>query len=342
MEREKFLYEDEQSSEQNVSVLKIFESERQKYIAEAGEQLKAPKFAEVEIDGEKLKVDYRIISIKNLEKKNADPVIVLPGFGSGWEGISELAFSLACEGRRIVTFSLPGYGNSDTPSEKYNQKADFSNEAEAAYRLIEKLKEIGGIKNRKVHLVGHSMAGAILSEFSSRYPEKVASLTLLDSSGINEKEDIISMAAKFVVSGIHTTTEYKARLALSGEKDYERELYEHIPKTKSPFAANRIKQRLSEARKLSSGRIVKNLQNITVPITYMSGELDIVFPSGEKDDENSQLAKVVNAVNNKASITTSILYGLRHNTTVSADEITAANIEHYLEEAENKNKNKEF
>lgn len=33
----------------------------------------------------------------------------------------------------------------------------------------------------------------------------------------------------------------------------------------------------------------------------------------------------------------SVMMGLRHNTTVTPDEITAANIEHYLEIAEEKN-----
>jgi len=335
-------YDDENTENtdlnKNASVSEIFEKERQKYIAEVGEQLESPKSAEIEVGGEKLNVDYRVIAIESLENKDADPVLVLPGFGSGWEGISELCFSLAGEGRRVITFSLPGYGNSDTPSDNYNEKTDFSNEAEAVNQLIEKLKESGEIGDKKVHLAGHSMAGSILSEFASKNPEKSSSLTFLDSAGINEQEDMIPMAMKFFASGAHTTMEYKARLALSGGKDYEQEIHEHIPKTKSPFGVNRLKQRLSEARKLSSGKVVENLKETDVPVIFMNGALDIVFPPGDKNDENSQLAKVINAVNDEAKIDTSILTGLRHNTTISADEITAANMEHYFEEAEKKNK----
>lgn len=85
MENEKKFYDDE--LEQNAPIHKIFEKERKKYIAEAGEQFEKPRFAEIEINGEELKIDYRIIAVEELENKNADPVLVLPGFGSGWEGI---------------------------------------------------------------------------------------------------------------------------------------------------------------------------------------------------------------------------------------------------------------
>jgi len=337
MEKRRSLYDSEEL-EQNASISRIFEKEREKYIAEVGRQLETPKSIKVEIAGENLNIDYRVISIEGVENKDVDPVLALPGFGSGWEGISELCFSLAGEGRKVITFSLPGYGNSDTPSDKYNEESNFSNEAEVVNQLIKKLKENGEIGENKIHLVGHSMAGAILSEFASRYPDQVSSLTLLDSAGISDKENITLMAAKFFASGIHTVAEYKIRLALSGEKDYEKKIYKYIPKAKSPFGVGRVKQRLSEASKLSSGRVLENLKNINdVPIIYMSGELDLVFPPGEKGDENSQLAKIISAVNNKANIETSALFGLRHNPTISADEITAANIEHYLEEAEKKN-----
>ncbi|MFH1175182.1 MAG: alpha/beta fold hydrolase [bacterium] len=345
MEKENF-YEDDGLSQkeefkQNESISKIFEKERAQYISEVGKQLENPQTATIEIKGKPVNLDYRIISIESLEDKDYDPVIVLPGFGSGWEGISELCFSLACEGRKAITFSLPGYGKSDNPPAEYLGGDDFSAEAEAVAKFVEKLRDEGKIGDNKIHLVGHSMAGAIISEYAAKNSEQVSSLTLLDSAGVNKKENITALATKFFASGIHTVAEYKARLALSGEEEYEKEIHKHIPKTQSPFKPDRVKQRLAEARKLSSGKVVENLENLDAPVIYMSGELDLVFPPGEASDENSQLAKMVNAVNDKAKIETSVLYGLRHNTTISADEITAANINHCLEEAEKKNRSED-
>ncbi|MCK4635408.1 MAG: hypothetical protein KAT32_00955 [Candidatus Moranbacteria bacterium] len=84
------------------SINEIFEY-RKKFIPEVGKQLKNPTSIDVEVAGEKLNIDYRVVQIESEidkeENKNQDPVLLLTGFGSGWEGIAELAFSLACEGR---------------------------------------------------------------------------------------------------------------------------------------------------------------------------------------------------------------------------------------------------
>ncbi|MFA7319577.1 MAG: hypothetical protein WC022_03220 [Parcubacteria group bacterium] len=123
---------------ENLSITKIFENRRD-FIPEVGEQLEKESKVEVEINGEKISVDYRIISVESQENKNGDAVVVLPGFGSGWEGISELGFSLACEGRKVIMPSLPGYGNSDNPSEGYYKTNNFNNEAEVISQLLESI-----------------------------------------------------------------------------------------------------------------------------------------------------------------------------------------------------------
>ena len=314
------------------SVNKIFEN-RKDFIPEVGKQLEKENKAEIEINGEKLNVDYRIISIESQENKNGDAVVLLPGFGSGWEGISELGFSLACEGRRVIMPSLPGYGNSDNPSESYYKTNNFDNEAEVINQLLEK---IGLVEGKKVHLVGHSMGSEIMASFAKKYPEKVSSLVLLNPAGVEEKEKALALSSKFVLSGMHTGIEFKIRSAFSGEKDYEQELYNHISKTKSPFAKDRIAQRLAEAKKISEGHLLEKIKNINCPITYISGELDSIYPPGSEGENSSQIARVVESVKNKNYIKTSVMRGLRHNTTIAPDEITGANVEHYLGEAEKK------
>jgi len=315
---------------ENLSINEVFK-DREKYIPEVGDQLEKETKAEIEIDGEKLSVDYRIISIKETENKDAKPVVLLPGFGSGWEGISELGFSLACEGRKVIMISLPGYGNSDNPLEKYYETDSFSNEAEAVKKTLEKMD----LKNDKFHLIGHSMGSEIMASFAEKYPDETSSLTLLNPAGVNERENPAIMGSKFILSGIHTTAEFKIREFFSGEEDYERKIWKHVPKTKSPFDKERIKQRLAEVKKLSKGCLLKKLEKIKNPIIYISGKLDAVYPSGEENENGSQLSKIVKTVNNNAgTMEKSVMLGLRHNTTIAPDEITAANIEHYLEKAE--------
>ncbi len=318
------------SNFENPSITKIFEH-RKDFIPEVGEQLEKESKVEVEINGEKLNVDYRIISVESQENKDGDAVVLLPGFGSGWEGISELGFSLACEGRKVIMPSLPGYGNSDNPSENYYKTNNFDNEAEVINQLLEK---IGIQEGKKVHLVGHSMGSEIMATFAEKYPDKVSSLVLLNPAGVEDKEGKFGLGKRFVGSGIKTSAEYSIRSAFSGEKDYEKEIQKHIPKTQSPFAKGRGSQRLSEVNRLSEGHLLEKIKNIKSPITYISGQLDTVYPPGKVDDASSQLSRVIESVEDKTRIEKSVMLGLRHNTTIAPDEITAANIEHYLDKAE--------
>ncbi len=315
-----------------LTINEIFEN-RSKYIKEVGQQLETKKVQEVDINGEKLKVDYREVSVGEKEDHLKDPVIVLPGFGSGWEGIAELGFSLACEGRKVILPSLPGYGNSQNPSEKYYNTDNFDNEAEVIRQLIEKL-DLG---DKKVHLVGHSMGSEILATLAQKYPEKIASLVLLNPAGVNEDENAVKLSTKFILSGVQTNAEFHAKSFFSGEKDYEKDLYAHISKPESPFNKERITQRLAEAKKVSKGQLLEKIKKIDLPITYITGELDTVYPPGKENDKNSQLAQIISSVNDKENIRVSVMKKLRHNTTLAPDEITAANIDHYLEVAEKRN-----
>lgn len=183
------------------------------------------------------------------------------------------------------------------------------------------------------------MGSEIMATFAQRYPDKVSSLVLLNPAGVNEKEERFSLGGRFVGSGIKTSAEYSIRSAFSGEKDYEKEIWKHIPKTESPFARGRGSQRLSEVNRLSEGHLLEKIKDTKCPITYISGQLDTVYPPGGESDENSQLTRVIKSVGDESRIEKSVMAGLRHNTTIAPDEITAANIEHYLEKAEIEIKN---
>jgi len=317
---------------ENLSINEIFKS-RKEFIPEIGEQLRDKKEVEIKIGkDEKVKIDYREISIMEKENKEADAVLLLPGFGSGWEGISELGFSLACEGRRVIMPSLPGYGNSENPSKKYYDTDNFENEADAVNSFLEQVD----LKDKKVHLIGHSMGSEILASLAKKYSDKISSLVLLNPAGIKEKENAIKLSSKFILSGMQTSIDFNVKTFFSGDREYQNELKKYIPKTRSPFEKNRISQRLAETRKVSNGNLLKKIKKIEVPITYISGELDTVYPPGNESDENSQLTQIIKNVRNKSQLETSVMIGLRHNTTIAPDEITATNIEHYLEVAETK------
>ncbi len=322
------------ATEEQKKITEIF-AERAKHIPEIGEQLEKKQSVEVEVNGEKLSVDYRELSVAENENCDGDPVVLLPGFGSGWEGIAELGFSLACEGRRVILLSLPGYGNSSDPSQKYYKNDHFDHEAQVVQQVINNV-----LQGKKAHVIGHSMGSEVMASVAEKYPKNVSSLTLLNPAGVNKEENPMSLATTFLASGAHATLEYNARMFFAGEKDYEKGLYKYIDRPKSPFDKERMRQRLAEAEKLTHGHLLEKLSNISTPITYVSGEFDAVYPSGIIDDESSQLHRIVQSVQDSSKIEKSVMARLRHNTTLAPDEITAANIDHYLTVAEKKNEEK--
>lgn len=76
---------------------------------------------------------------------------------------------------RCLLIDLPGFGSSDRPSPDsfpYSRQA-FS---ETLYAVIQEL----GLE--QVHLVGHSLGGAIALTFAAQFPQHVTSLAVLDSA----------------------------------------------------------------------------------------------------------------------------------------------------------------
>jgi len=84
---------------------------------------------------------------------------------------------------KIIAIDLPGHGASTHKS------------IDAHYHFVDWVYDVLSLFESNqwgsVHLVGHSMGGMVASAFSAAFPEKVKSLTLLDSAGFmysNEQE----------------------------------------------------------------------------------------------------------------------------------------------------------
>ena len=71
-----------------------------------------------------------------------------------------------------VTWDARGYGASDDPP----QTLKFGDYADDLNRLLDHLKA------ERAHLVGLSMGGMIIQDFYARYPQRVATLSLVDTS----------------------------------------------------------------------------------------------------------------------------------------------------------------
>ena len=100
------------------------------------------------------------------------PVLLLHGFGADLNSWMFTQPALA-EGRRVIALDLPGHGGS---------VKDVGDGSPAAFvDAVGQALDALGLD--RVHLVGHSMGGAIAALVAARWPDRVASLTLIAPAG---------------------------------------------------------------------------------------------------------------------------------------------------------------
>ncbi len=100
------------------------------------------------------------------------PVVLLHGFGGERQTWTNIQTSLSAF-RRSIAFDLPGHG----------QALDWPRVGNAGVAAKAVAQSLDALELEKIHLVGHSMGGAVASLIALRDPERVASLTLLAPGG---------------------------------------------------------------------------------------------------------------------------------------------------------------
>lgn len=109
---------------------------------------------------------------------SAETVVLVHGFGGDKDNWPLYGWRLRREYRVIIP-DLPGFGdNSKDPD------ADYDGATQAA-RL---LHFIDALHLERVHIGGNSMGGLIALRFAMAYPQRVASLALLDNAGVMGSE----------------------------------------------------------------------------------------------------------------------------------------------------------
>ena len=106
---------------------------------------------------------------------NEEIVVLVHGFSVPYFIFDPTIDFLARSGFRILRYDLFGRGFSDRPRSRYNIDLFVKQLAE----LLDALRF-----TRPVNLIGLSMGGSITATFTSRHPERVKSLTLIDPSGV--------------------------------------------------------------------------------------------------------------------------------------------------------------
>ncbi len=101
------------------------------------------------------------------------PVVLVHGFAGNKEYWLELAREL--DGHRLVIPDLQGWGRS-TRRDDADYRVDAQVERFVAF--------LDALDLERVHLVGHSMGGHIAGLVAARHPERVTTLTLVETAGV--------------------------------------------------------------------------------------------------------------------------------------------------------------
>ena len=106
---------------------------------------------------------------------NEETVVFVHGFSVPYFIFDPTFEFLTRMGFRVLRYDLFGRGLSDRPRTRYN--IDFF--IDQLYDLLDALRF-----TRPVNLIGLSMGGPITGTFTTRFPERVKSLTLIDPAGV--------------------------------------------------------------------------------------------------------------------------------------------------------------
>jgi abhydrolase domain-containing protein 6 len=120
------------------------------------------------------KIQIENTNIVYSEGGNGEVLILVHGFGGDKDNWTRMTPYLNSK-YRIISPDLPGFGDSDRDT---SLNYSVSEQVKRLHLFLEKL----GIK--KFHIAGNSMGGAISASYSSKYPDEIISLILIDSAGV--------------------------------------------------------------------------------------------------------------------------------------------------------------
>ena len=121
-------------------------------------------------------IEVQNLKINYIQEGHGQDVLILHGWGCNIQTVMPI-FNLLKHQFRVTAVDLPGFGDSSTPQEPYDSY-DYAS-------IIKQLIDSLGLKD--IVIIGHSHGGRVSIILSSKYPNLVHKLILIDSAGIISK-----------------------------------------------------------------------------------------------------------------------------------------------------------
>lgn len=120
------------------------------------------------------------VSLNTTQSANTgNPILLLHGWGQTLQSLQPLGELLA-DSAQVHLIDLPGFGKSALPEGDWDT-------IEYAERILKYMDEKG---LERVDLLGHSFGGRVSIRLASRYPNRVRSLVLINSGGLQRRRTL--------------------------------------------------------------------------------------------------------------------------------------------------------
>ncbi|MTE15290.1 alpha/beta fold hydrolase [Nocardia aurantiaca] len=156
-------------------------------------------------------VDGRRTRVRVAGDPDRPPILLLHGIGRSLEDWAP-QFPLLAASHRVIAVDIPGFGF----SARLRETSSLSGFARGVARTLDALGEI-----RPVHMVGNSLGGAVGMSLLVAAPERVASLTLVDSAGFGS--EVTALLRLLAVPGLGRLV--AAHTTRAGARMFERTIY---------------------------------------------------------------------------------------------------------------------
>lgn len=218
----------------------------------------------VEVDTTDLPVNVNPLEYRVIMDGNPDstlpPVVLIHGSPGAAIGFEQLSPLLTLDGRRVISYDLPGFASQAEPLTRGSVFEDYSSDAYAAitWRMLDAMDI-----ESPFHLVGWSNGGAVALRMIEDDSNRVASLTLLASVGAQETEGTGSYAFEHF--------KYKAGRVLL---DYGSHFYPHFGLLGPASERNAFLRFFDDTDQRDLGSF---MQSLTTPTMVMHGRDDFLI-----------------------------------------------------------------
>lgn len=238
-------------------------------VADAGDAAGDPMAPrETEAGGKKLRY-------LELGAGDAPPILFVHGFGADLNTWMFNQPALA-QNRRAVAFDLSGHGGS-------TKRLDFALDAAGFGADIDHLLAALGID--RVHLVGHSMGGAIALQFAASHPDRVASLTLIAAAGLGAEINAAFIDG-FVTMERRRDAQEVLRLLVHDPDLVSRAMVEDVLRYKRLDGVAAALRSLAEswfAGGVQRIALRDRLEGLAVPVQVVWGREDRIIPAAHAE-----------------------------------------------------------